>query len=114
MVVLGQDRSVLRGQQGLGFCAVKVGLIQGDLSVKERAVGQKGFGCRERSGCVETGLRGDGSMGVMIGDCGRLGVEVHRVVGASWERSGSNGMWMLSAPVGEYGMFVMQRHPLGG
>lgn len=31
------------------------------------------------------------------------------MAGASWERSGSNGMWMLSAPVGEYGMFVMQR-----
>lgn len=58
------------GTAGAGsLCSesVRVALVHGDLSVKERAGGQKGFGCRERSGCVETGLRGDGSMGVMMG-----------------------------------------------
>lgn len=28
---------------------------------------------------------------------------------ASGGRSGSNGMWVLSAPVGEYRIFVMQK-----
>lgn len=60
---------------------------------------------------METGLRGDGRMGVMGWQCGRLGLEILR--GGEWlgflRGSQSNGMWMFSAPVGEYRMFVIQR-----